>query len=402
MALAAGRRATLARAGITPQRRGRAQSERSDDLGQGRPQRGLPLRLGQEVQALPRPVRVTADLRLHARTMQNAPAHGPGGFRLTIAIGRLAERSTSGCRSCRPAPPARRRSIAVLARLPALRAAAIAPGDAGACASAVLIGSASACLARIAPLDGAAGRLGRGASASARPARRRRLGVVARRRAGRPGAPCDRSGLRSSRRAWLPARLAVSRASTRTGCRTGCRCSARGRLAAGVAVVARWPSAGGDASPLGFGAGATPATTGRVGELAECAAAARVAGMVPGGVATTSERSCGATPIWLRLRSLATNTGCMPPSAPVLIGARRRAAASELGDLDFVLALLCRCTAAGDLLGHFDTPGTWRVGAERQRRRRSARRLRRRTRSASRRRRPSAPGASPRNGRCLP
>ena len=31
-----------------------AQSERSDDLGQGRPQRALPVRLGQEVQALPR------------------------------------------------------------------------------------------------------------------------------------------------------------------------------------------------------------------------------------------------------------------------------------------------------------------------------------------------------------
>ena len=36
----------------------RARSERPDDLGQGRPQRGLPLRLGQEVQALPRGVRV--------------------------------------------------------------------------------------------------------------------------------------------------------------------------------------------------------------------------------------------------------------------------------------------------------------------------------------------------------
>ena len=37
----------------------RAQSERSDKLGQGRPQRGLPLRLGQEVQALPRAVRLS-------------------------------------------------------------------------------------------------------------------------------------------------------------------------------------------------------------------------------------------------------------------------------------------------------------------------------------------------------
>ena len=37
----------------------RARSERSGELGQGRPQRGLPVRLRQEVQALPRPVRVT-------------------------------------------------------------------------------------------------------------------------------------------------------------------------------------------------------------------------------------------------------------------------------------------------------------------------------------------------------
>ncbi len=36
----------------------RSQSERSVDLGQGRPQRGVPVRLRQEVQALPRPLRV--------------------------------------------------------------------------------------------------------------------------------------------------------------------------------------------------------------------------------------------------------------------------------------------------------------------------------------------------------
>ena len=34
----------------------RPRPERPDDLGQGRPQRGLPLRLGQEIQALPRGV----------------------------------------------------------------------------------------------------------------------------------------------------------------------------------------------------------------------------------------------------------------------------------------------------------------------------------------------------------
>ena len=43
----------------------RAQSERSDELGQGRPQRAVPLRLRQEVQALPRQVRV-------ARTLSNS------------------------------------------------------------------------------------------------------------------------------------------------------------------------------------------------------------------------------------------------------------------------------------------------------------------------------------------
>ncbi len=36
----------------------RSQPQRSDELGQSRPQRGLPLRLGQEIQALPRTVRV--------------------------------------------------------------------------------------------------------------------------------------------------------------------------------------------------------------------------------------------------------------------------------------------------------------------------------------------------------
>ena len=40
-------------------------AERSDELGQGRPQRGVPLRLRQEVQALPRQVRV-------ARTLSNS------------------------------------------------------------------------------------------------------------------------------------------------------------------------------------------------------------------------------------------------------------------------------------------------------------------------------------------
>ena len=59
-ALAAARRRTGAgRQRHTAAPRRRAQSERSDELGQGRPQRGLPVRLGQEVQALPRAVRLS-------------------------------------------------------------------------------------------------------------------------------------------------------------------------------------------------------------------------------------------------------------------------------------------------------------------------------------------------------
>ena len=41
----------------------RSRSEQPGKLGQGRPQRGLPVRLGQEVQALPRAVRVRRDDR---------------------------------------------------------------------------------------------------------------------------------------------------------------------------------------------------------------------------------------------------------------------------------------------------------------------------------------------------
>ena len=53
----AGARRHHAEAGV------RAQSERSVDLGQGRPQRGLPVRFRQEIQALPRPVRVDGPRR---------------------------------------------------------------------------------------------------------------------------------------------------------------------------------------------------------------------------------------------------------------------------------------------------------------------------------------------------
>ena len=61
--LALARRASLALAGNGNGAHSAARNPNDpDDLGQGRPQRGLPLRLGQEVQALPRPVRLTACL----------------------------------------------------------------------------------------------------------------------------------------------------------------------------------------------------------------------------------------------------------------------------------------------------------------------------------------------------
>ena len=45
--------------GRAARRAGSAQGQRSHDLGQGRPQRGLSLRLGQEIQALPRQIRLS-------------------------------------------------------------------------------------------------------------------------------------------------------------------------------------------------------------------------------------------------------------------------------------------------------------------------------------------------------
>ena len=50
----------FASASLVPRCHRRPRSEESGELGQGRPQRGLSLRLRQEVQALPRQVRVSA------------------------------------------------------------------------------------------------------------------------------------------------------------------------------------------------------------------------------------------------------------------------------------------------------------------------------------------------------
>ena len=55
--------------------RRRPQSLRSDELGQGRPQRGLPLRLRQEVQALPRAVCLRTAAGLRRRVTLSKPLH---------------------------------------------------------------------------------------------------------------------------------------------------------------------------------------------------------------------------------------------------------------------------------------------------------------------------------------
>ena len=51
----------FADASLVPDGRRRPRSEQPGELGQGRPQRGLSLRLRQEVQALPRQVRLAND-----------------------------------------------------------------------------------------------------------------------------------------------------------------------------------------------------------------------------------------------------------------------------------------------------------------------------------------------------
>ncbi len=119
MALAMAGAETLARHGIGSGGRGggiggaarcfggRAQSERSDQLGQGRPQRAMPLRLRQEIQALPRPIRVSGVRGSVDRSDQMALPRPftVADYRLLITAAR-----PSGCRSCRPVRPAARRS----------------------------------------------------------------------------------------------------------------------------------------------------------------------------------------------------------------------------------------------------------------------------------------------------
>ena len=71
------RRSPRGTGALPPRRR----PERSRDLGQGRPQRALPLRLRQEIQALPRPHRLsTACRRNEARVGRSAPTPAETGW----------------------------------------------------------------------------------------------------------------------------------------------------------------------------------------------------------------------------------------------------------------------------------------------------------------------------------
>ncbi len=87
-----------ARAGLCRKRqrhRARRQSERSDDLGQGRPQRGLPVRLRQEVQALPRAVRVAVT---NSAVIPEAAQRLSGTHLISCAYGQM----DPGSRGLRP------------------------------------------------------------------------------------------------------------------------------------------------------------------------------------------------------------------------------------------------------------------------------------------------------------
>ena len=81
-----------------------------------------------------------------------------------------------------------------------------------------------------------------------------------------------------------------------------------------------------------------------------------VGGMVPGAVVARKVFSCGATPSWFFFTA-STNTGCMPPSAPVLIGAiatLRRLSSANCGVV-LLLFVLTRLAISSDTwnAGHF-------------------------------------------------
>src|SRR4029079_12456833 len=77
-----------------------------------------------------------------------------------------------------------------------------------------------------------------------------------------------------------------------------------------------------EASAIAIAGGVTSPEAATIGaELSSGMRGGRtVGGMVPGAVVTRKDGSCGATPIWFFFTA-STNTGCMPPSAPVLTGA---------------------------------------------------------------------------------
>ena len=349
--------ATLARAGITPKPRGRAQSERSVDLGQGRPQRGMPLRLRQEVQALPRPVRLGA-----SRLPNENAGPRPGVF---VSVWReigLAEARPAVVEIAASERPARRRSWPYRRR----RAGHEPARSCGAwCRSAVpagaaAVGSRSSRLGgldwlgvgrgfgRIAPCEatrvGLAAGLAFGAAAASR-------WCPCRCRAGRPAAPCDRTGRRSF--GWL----LVGRLRREQAAEQAAAARLRGRLGLGDRHL------GGETASEAGGAAAARAPAARR-PARDCAAAGRE----PESCRAASRRtvaSCGArrsgssSPPRRRL-------GFMPPSALVLTGAVAILRRAQIGELRFVLAALCPAPALAISSGT-SIRRALAAGAERQR-----------------------------------
>ena len=324
LALAAGRRADAGARRHHAEARRRAQPERSVDLGQGRPQRRVPVWLRQEVQALPRAVRVTAQTNAKTKSPGECPA-------MFVSDPMIVQRKPDQRLSKVPvgttgAAP----FIAVLAG--AAAAGVTAPG-AGACASVVLIGCASACLARIAPFEarlvGFGGGLRLRGPARAWRLRRRRVLACP----DRPGAPCDRGCLRSFGSAGLASAVFDEN-------RLPNRPPPLDRAADGMAgLVSAMAIAGGVTSPEMAGVGAMPATTG-ASASSGMRGGRTVAGIVPGGVLANRLASCGATPIWFFFTA-STNTGCMPPSAIGLDRRGRDIAAAQVGELKIVLCAPC-------------------------------------------------------------
>ena len=279
LALAAGRRADAGARRHHAEARGRAQSERSVDLGQGRPQRGVPVRLGQEVQALPRPVTLKRVWRRDSN--KKSPGSWPGDFRFR-SRDRSSGSPTSGCRSCRSAPPARRRSSPCW---PGVGAAAGAAAPAPARCRSLRFGGLDRLrprpgLARIAPCEATRGRLGRGLGFGAGFGAASAVLASLSCRAGRPAAPCDRCVP-----SLFVGGLGFGRSSTRTGCRTGCRRSTsrpvRGRGVGDRHRGRRRPRREcGDGAARDAGASASSGMRG----------GRTVAGMVPGAVVTRTGR----------------------------------------------------------------------------------------------------------------